>query len=235
MPAVTISAGYGAGGSLVAPKVAELLGLRLIDRAISSMVAAQLQVSVPEVQQGEARRSVIERFFGVLAPLVGAGDTAGDPGLPADAAEFRERTEAILRQALTAGVVILGRAGAAAFCAEPRVLRVRLFGPVEARIRQAAWVEGVPAEEARRRLPEVDRARAQYVRRLYHADLDDPALYHLQLDSTALPLDTCAEVIAAAYRGMLSAGPGEAAEAGEPGAGPETVPAARNSAMRPSE
>ena len=202
MPGVTISAGYGAGGSVVAPTVAELLGLRLIDRAISSTVAAQLQVSVAEAQQGEARKSVAERFFGVLTPLTGVSSAPAEPGVADDAATFREHTERLLRQALADGVVILGRAGAAAFVREPGVLRVRLFGPAEARIAQAAEVEGVPTEVARQRLPEVDQARAQYVRRLYHADLDDPQLYHLQLDSTALPLDTCAELIVRAYRDL---------------------------------
>ncbi|HEU5270560.1 MAG TPA: cytidylate kinase family protein, partial [Jatrophihabitans sp.] len=86
--------------------------------------------------------------------------------------------------------------------AEPAVLRVRLFGPVEARVAQAAMAEGVPLDVARQRLPEVDQARAQYVRRLYHADIDDPRLYHLQLDSTVLPLDTCAELIVRAYQAM---------------------------------
>lgn len=200
MPGVTISAGYGAGGSLIAPKVAEQLGWRLIDRAISSTIAMQLQVSVAEAQQGEARRSVAERFFGVLAPLTGVAGPPPEPGVADDAATFREHTEQLMRQALTEGVVILGRAGSVAFAAEPDVLRVRLHGPPEARIAQAAVVEAVPAEIARQRLPEVDQARAQYVRRLYHADLDDPGFYHLQLDSTALPLDVCAELIVRACR-----------------------------------
>jgi len=199
MPGVTISAGYGAGGSLVAPMVAERLGLRLIDRAISSTVAMQLQVSVAEAQQGESHRSVAERFFGVLTPLTGMTAPPLEPGLTEDAATFREHTERLMREALADGAVILGRAGAAAFVAEPDVLRVRLFGPPEARIAQAAAVEAVPLETARQRQPEVDSARAQYVRRLYHADLADPQLYHLQLDSTVLPLDTCAELIVLAY------------------------------------
>jgi cytidylate kinase len=202
MPGVTISAGYGAGGSLVAPMVAERLGLRLIDRAISSTVAMQLQVSVAEAQQGEARRSVAERFFGVLTSLTGLASPPLEPGLAEDAAAFREQTERLMRQALAEGAVILGRAGAAAFAAEPDVLRVRLFGTTEARIAQAAEVEAVPLETARQRLPEVDSARAQYVRRLYHVDLEDPQLYHLQLDSTVLPLDTCADLIVQAYRAM---------------------------------
>jgi hypothetical protein len=40
MPGVTISAGYGAGGSVVAARVAQLLDVPLLDRAISSAVAA---------------------------------------------------------------------------------------------------------------------------------------------------------------------------------------------------
>jgi cytidylate kinase len=89
------------------------------------------------------------------------------------------------------------------------VLRVRLFGPAEARIAQAARIEHTDEATARQRLPEVDRARAQYVRRLYRADIDDPDLFHLQIDSTALPLEACAGLIASAYRaGLKNARPG---------------------------
>ncbi len=159
MPGVTISAGYGAGGSIIAPEVARQLGLPLLDRAISSHVAARLRVTVREAEGGAIRR---------------------------------------------AGAVILGRGGGAAFYEEPGVLRVRLFGPAQARAVQAARIEDLDASTARRRLPEVDRARAHYVRRLYGADIDDPALYHLQIDSTAVSLDACAAVIVAAYRGLAA-------------------------------
>jgi cytidylate kinase len=80
---------------------------------------------------------------------------------------------------------------------------VRLFGPKAARIAQAARIENVDPPAARRLLPEVDRARAQYVRRLYCADIDDPGFYHLQIDSTALPLGTCASLITAAYEARV--------------------------------
>jgi len=62
----------------------------------------------------------------------------------------------------------------------------------------------VRIQELRQRLPEVDRARAQYVQRLYGVDIDDPDLYHLQIDSTVVPADACAGLIAAAYRGTLT-------------------------------
>jgi cytidylate kinase len=202
MPGVTISAGYGAGGSVVARSLADRLGYPLLDRAISSRIAEELHVSVPEAEGGTARRSLVERFFDTLVPTSVAviGSWVEDDPPPADdAAQFRERAEQIMRTALPRGAVILGRAGAAALRNEPGVLRVRLFGPTAARIDQAARIEDVDIETAGRLLPEVDRARSQYVRRLYHCDIDDPALYHLQIDSTALPLERCVDVIAAAY------------------------------------
>jgi Cytidylate kinase-like family len=211
MPGVTISAGYGAGGSVIAPEVARLLGIPLLDRTISSHVAERLHVSVPEAESGAIRRSLGDRFLAILAPLAEGVRTAGsDANLlwtasaPDEAPLFREQAEAVMRGALASGAVILGRAGAAAFRGEASVLRVRLFGPADARIAQATKIEGIDEHAARRRLPEVDGARAQYVRRLYGADIDDPALYHFQLDSTALPPDACAALLVAAYRALPS-------------------------------
>jgi cytidylate kinase len=209
MPGITISAGYGAGGSVIAPEVAQRLGIPLLDRAISSRIAEQLHVSVPEAESAAIRRSLADRFLAVLAPLAegvrAAGSDAHVPWTaspPDEAPLFRAQAEAVMRAALVSGAVILGRAGGAAFRREDGVLRVRLFGPAEARIAQAARIEGIEEQVARQRLPEVDGARAQYVRRLYGADIDDPALYHLQLDSTALPVDACAALIVAAYRAL---------------------------------
>jgi cytidylate kinase len=206
MPGVTISAGYGAGGSVVAPRVAQRLGLPLLDRAISSAIANQLHVSVMEAEGGQVRRSLVDRFLSVLTPLaggvLGAGTDAAPPNAeppPDDSAPFREQAETIMTEALVDGAVILGRAGAAAFRDRPDVLRVRLFGPRDACVAQAMRIEHVNAETAQQRLPDVDEARAQYVRRLYSADIDEPSLFHLHIDSTVVPLDTCVEIIATAY------------------------------------
>ena len=49
--------------------------------------------------------------------------------------------------------------------------------------------------EAGQRLRAADKARTAYVRRLYRCDPADPAMYHLMIDSTAIPLDTVTELI----------------------------------------
>jgi cytidylate kinase len=146
-----------------------------------------------------------------MSPLASDGLAATqdvDPVLPGgltdEAADFRDEAEQIMRSALADGAVILGRAGAAAFCDRRDVLRVRLFGRPEARQVQAATVEGVDVETARKRMRGVDSARDQYVRRLYRVSVDDPRLFHLQLDSTVIALDACADLIVAAYRAFIS-------------------------------
>jgi cytidylate kinase len=210
MPGVTITANYGAGGSYVAPAVAAALGLPMLDRAISTDIAAKLHVSVQEAEGGQFKRSLVGRFLGVLAPLsggvLGAGTDAAPPdagfAAPDDSDLFREQAEVIMRTALVSGAVIHGRAGAAAFQDEPGVLHVRLVGATERRIVQGAQLEQVSLEAARRAQPEVDRARAHYVKRLYNVSIDDVTLYDLHIDSTRVPLDTCADLIVRAYRSL---------------------------------
>lgn len=211
MPGVTISADYGAGGSVVAPAVASELGIQLLDRAISVDVAAELDVSVQEAEEGAAKRRFADRFLSLLAPLssgvLGAGTDACPPDvepIPDEAAAFREQAEQIIRAALPAGAVVLGRAGAAALRGEPDVLRVRLFGPPERRLAQAVIGEQIDLETARVRMRQVDTAREHYVWRLYRVSAADPSLYHLQIDSTAISLPACTDLIVRAYRSMIS-------------------------------
>jgi cytidylate kinase len=59
-------------------------------------------------------------------------------------------------------------------------------------------VQGVDRETARRRMQETDGARDAYVRQLYRTEPYDPKLYHLVVDSTAIDLDACVELIAIA-------------------------------------
>ena len=55
-----------------------------------------------------------------------------------------------------------------------------------------------PEHEARDALERNDRARVAYVRHFYGADPARAEHYHLVLDSTRVPLDTCTEIIVAA-------------------------------------
>ena len=104
---------------------------------------------------------------------------------------------------IDSGGVILGRAGRRR---PARRARTRCMSgwtaPAELRIQQAMRIEAVDHATARWRQATEDLARDAYVRHFYGVDPEDPALYHLTIDSTRLPLDACVETIAAAARAV---------------------------------
>jgi cytidylate kinase len=201
MTLITLSAPYGAGGSQVGPAVAERLGIPFVDRAIPTVVAERLAVPIREaVQRDEAVGNWLTRAllsFGQVGPVLGGTTPVPRDMLTDDT--FRQATEQVLREhAAGAGAVILGRAGAVVLRDDPLALHVRLTGPKEARIDQGMRLEAVDRETAVRHVEETDPARQAYVQHFYGEDARDPGLYHLVIDSTAIPLDACAALIVAA-------------------------------------
>jgi cytidylate kinase len=198
MTVITLSAPYGAGGSQVGPAVAERLGVPFVDRAIPTRVAARLAVPVGEaVERDESVGSWLTRAllsFGQVGPVLGGATPLPDQVLTDDA--FRQATEEVMREhAAGAGAVLLGRAGAVVLRDDPRALHVRLTGPADGRLRQGMLLEGVDRETAQRHIEQTDRAREAYVQHFYRASPRDPALYHLVIDSTAIPLEACVDLI----------------------------------------
>ena len=193
---VTVSASYGAGGSVVAPALAKRLGVPFLQRATAS--SGEIGGPDPCVERlapAEADITPAHRFLASLTHAMPAGPTQSP--LPARHHDetLRRHCEEDLRRLADAGAgVILGRA-AAVVLGKDRGFHVRLDGPPGRRAAQGAAIEGVTADQARRHLEAADRARIAYVRRLYRADPTDPRHYHLIIDSTALPLDAVTDVI----------------------------------------
>jgi cytidylate kinase len=209
-PIVTLSASFGSGGSIIGPQVAERLDLPFHDRAIPVAVAEALAVPMTDVIAHDERRgSGVGRWFASLARAAAAPDTVfTSPQMAANTAlgdqpeeAFREETERVLRQiAATDGGVILGRAAGMVLRNHPHALHVRLDGPLEARVQRAMRFEGIDEARARKLLIETDRAREAYVKHFYKCDARDATQYHVVLDSTALELDLCVDLIVAAAR-----------------------------------
>lgn len=200
-PVVTVAALYGAGGAGVGRRVAERLGVPFLDRQIPAGAARRSGLREAAVEDvDDAPRNTFRRMadaLGRTSPPSGAGYGGADR-LEVEERNVRSAIEGFLAQAAVTGGVAVGRGGMVVLRGVPWALHVHLTGPREARIAQGMAIERVDEVTARDRQRSEDRARRSYVRRAYGIDGTDPALYHLVVDSTALELDTCVELIVTA-------------------------------------
>jgi cytidylate kinase len=234
LPVLTISASYGAGGSVIAPTLALRLGLPLVDRLVTADVsdaadrsahegieppapvepAAGLARSGEGLSGDEQEVASGSRLFSYLARAAGAGVGAvTTPPMDIDTDDdLRLRAEKGLAPIRAGeGAVILGRAGAVVLAHRPRAFHVRLDGPAHRRRVVAAGIEGVTEDRAAQRLTRADRARELWVKRLYRADTTDPRWYHLWVDTTVLRMDDNIDLVEWAFGRFLSRGPGDGA------------------------
>jgi len=209
---ITVSAAYGAGGSVVAPALASRFGLPFLQRVTTSQGhMAEPDPCEEQLTEEEVKVTPVHRLLAHFTQAMPAGPTQSPPSTHHQDEHLRGHGEDGIHRLLAGGGgVILGRAGAVVL-GKNRGFHVRLDGPAERRIVQGAAIEGVSVPEAKERLVAADKARTAYVRRLYRCDPDDPSMYHLVIDSTAMPLDTVIELIVSAARAHAAhvPGPGE--------------------------
>jgi cytidylate kinase len=143
-----------------------------------------------------------------LAPLaqIAAGASPVTSRPPNERSYVHATEQIIGHYADTGQAVILGRAATEILRDHPGVLRVRLDGSVQARTRQAMRIQGIDHDTAAHRRRQTDRARDDYLRHFYNADPHDASRYHLVLDTTAIDLDTCVQIIALAAESAPNAG-----------------------------
>jgi cytidylate kinase len=197
-----VSASYGTGGSVVAPALAERLGLPFLQRVTTSEGHEAAPGPCDEqLTEEELKATPIHRLLASFTHAMPVGPTVSPPSAHHQDQRLRSHGETGILRLLAGGGggVILGRA-AAVVLGKDRGFHVRLDGPEARRVVQGAVVEGISEDEARERLRTADKARTAYVRRLYRCDPADPALYHLLIDSTAMPLETVIELVLAAAR-----------------------------------
>jgi cytidylate kinase-like protein len=208
MGTVTIAATYGAGGSMIGPAVAKRLKLPFIDRAIPVGLAEKINEPLvaaltDDSESGSAVGRLLNSALSYSGLFVGVPVAVEELGVVPDVAH----TElAIRRLADGGGAVILGRAGVFVLQGRPHVLHVRLDGDIEARRRAAMAYEGLDYKTAARKQQETDQARRAYVAHFYPRSgaWEDARHYHLVLDSTAISIDVCVEIITRAAKDLLA-------------------------------
>ena|SRR5487761_332605 len=208
MGTVTIAATYGAGGSVTGPAVAKRLKLPFVDRAIPVDLAEKMHEPLVAALADESDAgSAVGRLLNSALGYTGlfAGVPLGDEqlGVVPDVAQTEKTIRAL---ADAGGAVILGRGGVFVLKDRADVLHVRLDGDVEARRLAAMKRDGLDYKSAAKKQLATDHARRAYITHFYPREgaWEGPRHYHIVLDSTAISIDTCVEIITRAAQDVFS-------------------------------
>jgi hypothetical protein len=91
--------------------------------------------------------------------------------------------------------ILVGFGSQIIFTGRADALHIRIIADREDRIRRAEKEYGVTRADAERILDTADKKHHKFVGTVFHADLADPSLYHLVLNTSRLSTDACVDTI----------------------------------------
>jgi len=106
-----------------------------------------------------------------------------------------QTVETILRLASLGHVILIGRGSNVITAKLPQVLHVRLVAPIEQRVAHAHEFYHLSEPQAQKFCRSQDRARERYLKRYFNADINDPSLYHLIINTGLVGYDGAAKLI----------------------------------------
>lgn len=192
--AVTISRQAGSGGHAVAEKLTAFLQSHspnrgrpwtLFDRNLVEQVLedhhlpARLARFMPENRSSEIQ-DALDELLGVHPPV----ETL-----------VRKTAETILRLTELGNVIFLGRGANVITAKRDNVFHVRLVGSLARRVEFVQRSRQLAGPAALKVARDEDRGRRAYLKRYYHADIDDPLLYHLVLNTDFICHEGAARLI----------------------------------------
>jgi cytidylate kinase len=196
---VTISRQTGSGAHTIAEKLAVRLqgespkgaapwtvfDRNLVERVLEDHhLPARLAQHMPEDRTSEFN-DIMDDLFGLHPPswtLV------------------QQSAETMLRLASLGSVILIGRGAHLVTARLPNVLHVRLVAPFEQRVARMQELRKLPRKAALALVRREDRGRARYLKKYFGADVDDPLLYHLVLNTGRVSYDEAVEIIADALK-----------------------------------
>ena len=195
--AVTISRQTGSGAWRVARCLAELLDRRVpdpelkwtvFDKELVEKVLADhhLPQKLAEFMP-EDRVSMLEDMMTELLGLH-----------PPSWTLFHATVETILKLAELGHVILIGHGANVVTAKLPHVFHVRLVGTLDRRIERVMADRGLDRTQAREFIEKEDRGRARYLREHFKAEIDDPLLYDLILNTDRISPEQAAALIAEA-------------------------------------
>jgi cytidylate kinase len=193
--AVTISRQAGSGAHHVAEKLAALLQAHtppdaapwtifdrnLVDKVIQEHELPERVARFMPEDRTSSISDTMEELFGLHPP---------------SELLVRKVTETILHLAELGNVILIGRGAAVVTAQLSHVVHVRLVSALEKRIQRVQEWNKLDRAGAVEFIEKEDRGRERYLKKYFKANVDDPLLYHLTINTDHISYDQAARMIA---------------------------------------
>ena len=181
---ITVEREYGAGGGAIAKKLAERLGWKLWDQALTCEIARVARVDQAVVERMDERcDSLFYRLMKVFmrGSMEQSLPVRGMDHFDADSmVEFMQRV--ISGAASEGNSVIVGRGAPFLLRGRADTFHVFVYAPLEEKVRRLCQA-GKSEEEAIDEISCVDRQRVVFVRKYFGMEWPTRELYHLMINS----------------------------------------------------
>jgi cytidylate kinase len=181
---LTVEREYGSGGGEIASALAQRLGWKLWDQALTNEIARQMECDCRVVEEREERRDPL--FHRLLMAFM-RGSHEGSLNAPrlklADADCIREVTEQVVKEAAQCGgCVIVGRGSAYYLENRHDAFHVFIYAPFDEKVRRLR-AEGKSEREAIQLAETVDRDRAAFIKQYFNVEWPDRHRFHMMVNS----------------------------------------------------
>lgn len=199
---ISISRAMSAGGDDVARDVAEKMGFRFIDDEIIEVAAQKAGVSPSTIADVERTPSLIDRILKHLGNNpIEAGHGAYVPVVLDASESYEDLIAQVIRETAQAGkAVILAHGASIALRDVPGVFRALITGSPEVRTERYARESGLNSSDARKEIEKSDKARREFLQRLYNVQHELPSHYDLVVNTDRISPTAAGDLIATAAR-----------------------------------
>ncbi len=208
MAVISLSREVGSGGHEIAQLVSEKLGYRLFDQPLMAKLGFEAGLTkegevVDLTAEKHHTQSVLEKMFpfNIMDTVaLGAYEASGQGAEDKSAALVTRLINIAYAQG---NVVIEGRGGQGVLRGKPDVLQVRVVAPKQQRIAWIAKRDNLIPIDAEQKVKEADLSQADYIHQYFGADIHDPHLYDLIINTGKISIESAADAVLNLFNQMF--------------------------------
>lgn len=190
---ITIGRQVGSGGRLIGKMLADRLGLAFYDHEILSRAARESGIRDEFFENSDEKNNLFSRLTNYvtmsMAGTMGSGSCLTSESL------FKFQSDTIRKAAEEGGAVFVGRCSDYILRDMPNRTDIFIVADIEDRVKRASEYFKLSEIETRKRIENLEEARAEYYNFFTNKTWGMASSYDLCINSTGLELEDCVEMI----------------------------------------